>query len=163
MGDRFDGILPFASHCVRLCGSREEVVGALERSVTPVSLVRYNFSVHGRPRQMLGSIGEDGVHITAAGAGWNSGQVVLHGRIRAEDEHHCQWTYRLLPNDFLLLFDLLALCICTKWFFSMTNKNWWIWLIPVIAAAFSCFLSILSAIHFNMCLNERMKDYWKGE
>lgn len=163
MGDRFAGVLPFASRCVQLHGSREEIIGVLERSMIPVFAVRYNFPVHGCARQMLGCIKEDDVHITIAGTGWNSGQVVLHGRIHEENELTCQWTYRLLPNNFMLLFDGLALCICVRFLLSMTKTNYWIWAIPVIVAAFSCFLSAMSAVYFNMCMNESMKEYLKDE
>ena len=154
MNKHFRGVLPFAAYRIQLNGSREEVIDDLKRRVAPFPLVRLNFFAHGRPRQLLGQVGEEAFHVTVGGQGWNSGQTVLHGRIQTAGEGVCCLTYRIIPNNFSMLFLFGAICFCL-----FSQRTVWKWQALGAVALLSVVLYGLSAVHMNECLNETMGKY----
>lgn len=159
MKNGFRGGLPFMAYRIQLNGSREEIIDALKRGVTPFPLARYNFFAQGRPYQLMGQMGGDTFHFTASGKGWNGGQTVFHGNIRSVDERSCQMTYRIFPNNISLLFNLLATYICVSFLFSAANKLEWIWMFIVFILLLGAALFLLSATRISECLNETLKEY----
>ena len=157
MSTVFCGVLPFIAYRVRLRGSEEDILAALDRCVTPSPVVRGNLVPFGRRLQLQGQVEVDGVHITTHSGGYNGGQVILHGFVEAEDEGVCTLRYRLVPNNFALLFDVLLLC-----FVGGMLKNGLIWRGLAIAAVvmlICLLLSVVSAPPLNMRLNEVLKEY----
>ena len=158
MRNRFDGILPFVSHRVQLRGSREEIMAVLDRYVSPWPSVKNNFALPGQPRQLQGILQGDRFHITASGMGWNSGQVVLHGCIRETGENGCQCVYRIVPNNYELLFIGIVLCF---WVICIVRTNTLTWgLFPLLASVIlGLILSGISAVQTNDRLNEKLTAY----
>ena len=161
MNTIFRGVLPFVAYCVRLQGSEEDILAALDRCVTHSSAVRENFISFGRRLQLQGQVGVDGIHITTQSAGYNSGQVILHGHMDTdtEDEGVCTLWYRLIPNNFALLFDVLLLCIIAK-----ALKNGLVWrnlAVTAVVVLLCLMLSAVSALPLNMRLNEVLGPFAK--
>lgn len=159
MSNIFRGVLPFIAYHIRLQGSEEDILAALDRYVTPSPVVRGNLVPFGRRLQLQGQIEVDGVHMTCHGTGHNGGQVILHGRAEAEDEGGCTLRYRLIPNNFALLFSALLLC-----FAAALLKNGPVWRGLAVAAVgmlLCLLLSVVSALPLNMRLNEVLRPFMK--
>ena len=157
MDTRFRGVLPFKTYRVQLQGGREEILAVLDRCVTPSSMVRGNLIPFGRRLQLQGQVEGDEVHITTQSGGYNGGQVILHGHVEAEDEGVCMLRYRLIPNNFALLFVVLLLC-----FVVAMLKNGPVWrglAVAAVGMSLCLLLSVVSALPLNMRLNEVLKEH----
>lgn len=158
MHNRFGGILPFVSQRVQLHGSKEEIIAVLERYVSPWPSVKNNFALPGQPRRLLGILQGDRFHITASGEAWNTGQVVLHGYFQEEGENGCQCVYRIIPNNYALLFIGIILCFCVTSYVRTKSLTWA--LIPLLTTVIlDLVLSGISAVQINDRLNEKLKVF----
>ena len=154
MKKHFRGVLPFVAYRIQLNGSREEIIDDLKRRVISFPLARYNFFAHGRPYQLLGQVGEDTFHLTTSVQGWNGGQTVLHGKIQTVDESSCCLMYRVFPNNFAILFLLMAVCICL-----FSHGTVWKWHALGVVILLSIVLYGLSVVQMNESLNETMREH----
>ena len=161
MDTKFRGVLPFKTYRVLFQGGREDILAALDHCLTPAPWTRYNFIfvLFARPRQMFGTIVDDSVHITGRGVGRNGGQVLLHGRIVAEDENGCVLQYRLIPNYYVLLFALITLIFGARILLTARNDQIWMGLFPLLPPLFCWMLSVVSSTHLNMCMNDVLNQY----
>ena len=101
----------FRKYTVTFEAAKDEIVSAFQSRIRDFPAAEWNMSWHCKPYIMYGKMKGDNVHIFSNGTLYNPCIPIIHGKLLSSDEGGTVFTYRLIPNNFTILFCAMFLIL----------------------------------------------------
>lgn len=101
----------FRKHTVSFEDPKDEIVSAFQSRIRDFPAAVWNMSWHCTPFVMYGKIKGDSVHIFSNDTLYNPCIPIVHGKLLSSDDGGTMFTYRLIPNNFTILFCAVFLIL----------------------------------------------------
>lgn len=101
----------FRKHTVTFEAPKDEIVSAFRSRIRDFPAAAWNMSWHCTPFVIYGKMKGDSVHIFSHDTLFNPCIPIVHGKLLPCDDGGTMFTYRLIPNNFTLLFCALFLML----------------------------------------------------
>ena len=129
----------FRKHTVTFEAAKDEIVSAFQSCIRDFPAAEWNMSWHCTPFVVYGKMKGDNVHIFSNGTLYNPCIPIIHGKLFSSDEGGTVFTYRLIPNNFTILFCAVFLILSVvfgiqKGSISTTSVLVWIALFALFIA-----------------------------